>query len=62
MRRVTRIVLSDEVRATLTSVARSRTAVAQLVTRAKIVVAAADVAENQDTARDLRLARGMVAT
>lgn len=62
MRRGISIVLSDEERATLTSWARSRTAAARLVTRAKIVLAAADGAENQDIARDLGLARGTVAT
>lgn len=62
MRRAISVVLSDEERATLTRWARSRTAAARLVTRAKIVLAAADGAENQDIARDLGLARGTVAT
>lgn len=62
MRRAISIVLSDDERATLTSWARSRTAAARLVTRAKIVLAAADGGQNQDIARDLGLARGTVAT
>lgn len=62
MRRAIPIMLSDEERATLTSWARSRTAPARLVTRARIVLAAADGAENQDIAADLGLARGTVVT
>lgn len=60
MRRAIPIVLSDEERATLTTWARSRTAPARLVTRARIVLAAADGAENQDIAAALGLARGTV--
>ena len=62
MRRAIPIVLSDEERATLTNWARSRTAPARLVTRARIVLAAADGAENQDIAAELGLARGTVMT
>ena len=62
MRRAIPIVLTDEERATLTSWARSRTAPARLVTRARIVLAAADGAENQDIAAALGLARGTVVT
>ena len=62
MRRAIAIVLSDEERATLTAWARSRTAPARLVTRARIVLAAADGAENQDIAAELGLARGTVVT
>lgn len=62
MRRAIPILLNDEERATLTTWARSRTAPARLVTRARIVLAAADGAENQDIAADLGLARGTVVT
>jgi transposase len=55
-------VLTDEERAMLTNWARSRTAPARLVTRARIVLAAADGAENQDIAADLGLARGTAVT
>jgi len=62
VRRAIRIVLTDEERATLTNWARSRTAPARLVTRARIVLAAADGAENPDIAAELGLARGTVVT
>ena len=62
MRRAIPIVLTDEERATLTNWARSRTAPARLVTRARIVLAAAAGAENQDIAAELGLARGTVVT
>ena len=62
MRRAIPIALSDEERAKLTTWARSRTAPARLVMRAKIVLAAADGVENQDIAADLGLARGTVVT
>jgi len=62
VRRAITIVLTDEERATLTTLARSRTAPARLVTRAKIVLAAAAGEENQDIAADLGLARGTVVT
>ena len=62
MRRAISIVLSDEERATVTAWARRRTAPARLVTRAKIVLAAADGAENQEIAAALGLARVTVAT
>lgn len=62
MRRAIPIVLTDDERAALTNWARSRTAPARLVTRARIVLAAADGAENQDIAADLGLARGTVVT
>jgi len=55
-------VLTDEERVTLTNWARSRIAPARLVIRARIVLAAADGAENQDIAADLGLARGTVVT
>jgi transposase len=62
VRRAIPIVLSDDERATLTNWARSRTAAARRVTRAKIVLAAAAGAENQEIAADLDLTRGTVAT
>lgn len=62
MRRATPIVLNDEERETLTALARSRTEPARLVTRAKIVSAAAGGAENQDIADELGLAHGTVRT
>ena len=54
--------LTDEERDRLTTWARSRTAPARLVTRARIVLAATGGAENQDIAADLGLARGTVVT
>jgi transposase len=62
VRRAIPITLTNQERATLTNWARSRTAPARLVTRARIVLAAADGAENRDIAADLGLARGTVAT
>lgn len=62
MRRAIPIMLSDDEQNALTSWARSRTAPARLVTRARIVLAAAGGAENQDIAAALRLARGTVVT
>jgi transposase len=62
MRRATPIVLNDEERETLTALARSRTEPVRQVTRAKIVLAAAGGAENQDIADELGQARGTVRT
>jgi transposase len=62
VRRALPIVLSNHERGTLTTWARSRTAPARLVTRARIVLAAASGAENQDIAAALGLARGTVVT
>ena len=62
MRRAIPIVLTDEERATLTAWARSRTAPARLVTRARIVLAAANGTENQEIAAHWGLARGTVVT
>lgn len=62
MRRAIPIMLSNDERETLTTWSRSRTAPARLVTRAKIVLAAADGVENQDIAANLGLARGTVVT
>jgi len=60
VRRAIGIVLTSEERAALTAWARSRTAAARLVTRARIVLAAADGAQNQEIASDLGLALGTV--
>ena len=62
MRRAIAIVLTNEERATLTNWARSRTAPARLVTRARIVLAAADGAENQEIGATLGVAEGTVRT
>jgi len=53
-------VLTDEERTTLTNWARSRTAPARLVIRAKIVLAAAEGTENQGIAATLGVAEGTV--
>ena len=62
MRRAIPIVLTDEERTTLTNWARRRTAPARVVTRARIVLAAADGAENQQIAAALGVAEGTVRT
>jgi transposase len=62
VRRAIPIVLSDVERQALTAWARSRTAPARLVTRARIVLAAANGVANTDIASDLSLARGTVVT
>lgn len=62
MRRAIPIVLTDEERTTLTSWARSRTAAARLVMRARIVLAAADGTENQEIGATLGVAEGTVRT
>jgi transposase len=54
--------LSDAERTTLTNWARSRTAPARLVMRARIVLAAADGTENQEIAAMLGVAEGTVRT
>ena len=60
MRRATAIVLTDAERDTLTRLARSRTEAARLVTRARIVLAAAEGTQNQDIAAALGVAEGTV--
>lgn len=60
MRRAIAIQLSEAERETLTGWARSRTAPARLVTRARLVLAAAEGCENQEIAADLGLARSTV--
>lgn len=62
MRRAIPIVLKDDERAALSSYARSRTAPARLVTRARIVLAAAAGRTNEEIASELNLARGTVMT
>lgn len=57
MRRAIAIVLSDAERETLTTWARRRTAPARLVTRVRIVLAAAAGAANQQIAAELGLRR-----
>src|SRR6516165_6106815 len=61
MRIACEITLSDADRATLERWARGRSTQARLVTRAKIVLAAAAGKENKDIAADLRISRGAVA-
>jgi transposase len=55
------ITLSDADRTTLERWARGRSTQARLVTRAKVVLAAAAGKENKDIAADLRISRGAVA-
>lgn len=58
MRKAIPITLSDEERTTLTAWARSRTVAARLVTRARIVLLAADGRQNQQIAEALGIDRG----
>ncbi len=60
MRKAIPITLQDEERAALTNWARSRTVAARLVTRAKIVLLAAEGRQNQQIADELGLDRGTV--
>lgn len=62
MRRAISIRLTDAERATLTSWSRSRTVPARQVTRARIVLLAADGCENQQIAEELELNRATVKT
>lgn len=62
MRRAVPIELSAAERETLTAWARSRTAPVRLVTRARIVLAAAQGRQNQQIAAELGLARSTVAS
>jgi transposase len=55
------ITLSDADRTTLERWARGRSTQARLITRAKVVLAAAAGKENKDIAADLRISRGAVA-
>ena len=61
MRRAVSIVLTDAEREQLQGWARSRTAPARLVSRARIVLMAADGAENIAIAEKLGLDRSIVA-
>jgi transposase len=61
MRRACQISLSDEDRTTLERWSRGRSTQARLVTRARIVLAAAEGMENKDIAAELGISRGAVA-
>jgi transposase len=61
MRRACQITLSDEDRTTLERWSRGRSTQARLVTRAQIVLAAAQGQENKDIAAELGISRGAVA-
>jgi transposase len=61
MRRACQITLSDEDRSTLERWSRGRSTQARLVTRARVVLAAAEGRENQDIAAELNISRGAVA-
>ncbi len=61
MRRACGITLSDADRTTLERWSRGRSTQARLVTRARVVLAAAAGKENKDIATDLRISRGAVA-
>src|SRR3954447_24410354 len=61
MRRACQITLSAEDRSTLERWARGRSTQARLVTRARVVLAAAEGKENKDIASDLNISRGAVA-
>src|SRR3954447_5889416 len=61
MRRACQITLSAEDRSTLERWARGRSTQARLVTRARIVLAAAQGKENKDIAAELSISRGAVA-
>jgi transposase len=61
MRRACQITLSDVDRTTLERWSRGRSTQARLVTRARIVLAAAEGMENKDIAAELNISRGAVA-
>jgi transposase len=61
MRRACPITLSDEDRTTLERWSRGRRTQARLVTRARVVLAAAEGRENKDIAVELNISRGAVA-
>src|SRR5215831_6715613 len=61
MRRACQIILSDEDRTTLERWSRGRSTQARMVTRARIVLAAAEGRENKDIAAELNISRGAVA-
>src|SRR5580693_6062778 len=60
MRRACQINLSDEDRMVLERWSRGRSTQARLVTRARVVLAAAQGMENKDIAADLKISRGAV--
>ena len=62
MRRAIPIILTDDERSELTTLARSRTTAARRVMRAQIVLVAAEGAENQTIAAELGVAIGTVRT
>src|SRR5262245_59582018 len=61
MRRACEIILNDADRTTLERWSRGRSTQARLVTRARVVLAAAEGKENQDIAAELKVSRGAVA-
>src|SRR5512135_831749 len=61
LRRACQISLSDADRMTLERWSRGRSTQARLVTRARVVLAAAGGKDNKDIAADLRTSRGVVA-
>jgi transposase len=61
MRRACKITLSDADRMTLERWSRGRSTQARLVTRARVVLSAAEGKENKDIAADLNISRGAVA-
>src|SRR3954453_17613176 len=61
MRRACQITLSHEDRSTLERWSRGRSTQARLVTRARVVLAAADGKQNKDVAAELNISRGAVA-
>src|SRR5262252_7781436 len=61
MRRACQITLSDEDRTILERWSRGRSTQARLVTRARVVLAAAEGKQNKDIAAELNISRGAVA-
>jgi transposase len=61
MRRACQITLSDADRMTLERWSRGRSTQARLVTRARVVLAAAEGKQNRDIASELKISRGAVA-
>ena len=61
MRRACQIILGDGDRTTLERWSRGRSTEARLVTRARVVLAAAEGKENKDIAAELNISRGAVA-
>src|ERR1700690_3636895 len=61
IRRACQISLSDADRTTLERWSRGRSTQARLVTRSRVVLAAAEGKENKDIAAELKISRGAVA-